>query len=66
MIFGKHVNKFYLRYWYLLIGGIVSLLAVDYFQLLIPDIIGSIIDGLNAITQNKPSEEHLTLAKLKD
>ena len=28
MIFGKHVNKFYLRYWYLLIGGIIALLAV--------------------------------------
>lgn len=65
MIFGKHVNKFYLRYWYLLLGGIVSLLAVDYFQLLIPDIIGSIIDGLNAIIQEKPIEEQLTLAKLK-
>ena len=65
MIFGKHVNKFYLRYWYLLLGGIISLLAVDYFQLLIPDIIGSIIDGLNAITQKKPIEEQLTLVKLK-
>ena len=66
MIFGKHVNKFYLRYWYLLLGGIISLLAVDYFQLLIPDIIGSIIDGLNAIINNKPIEEQLTLGKLKD
>ena len=66
MIFGKHVNKFYLRYWYLLIGGIIALLAVDYFQLLIPDIIGDIIDGLNSILQNKPVEQHLTLDKLKD
>ena len=65
MIFGKHVNKYYLRYWYLLLGGIIALLAVDYFQLLIPDIIGDIIDGLNAILKNKPIEEHLNLAKLK-
>ena len=66
MIFGKHINKFYLRYWYLLVGGIVALLAVDYFQLIIPDIIGSIIDGLNAILNNKPADEWLTLSKLKD
>lgn len=65
MIFGKHVNKFYLRYWYLLLGGIISLLAVDYFQLLIPDIIGSIIDGLNAIGKENPQVEPLTLDQLK-
>lgn len=46
MLFGKHVNKFYIRYglWYLL--GIIALIAVDYFQLQIPDIIGNIIDNI--------------------
>ena len=47
MLFGKHVNKFYLKYWYFFLGGIAALLAVDIFQLKIPEIYGNIINGLD-------------------
>ena len=47
MLFGKYVNKYYLKYCYLFIIGIIALIAVDYYQLKIPEIYGSIIDGLS-------------------
>ncbi|MBO4668117.1 MAG: ABC transporter ATP-binding protein [Bacilli bacterium] len=46
MIFGKHVNKFYKRYWYMILIGIIALVVVDFFQLEIPVIIGNIVNGL--------------------
>ncbi len=47
MVFGKHINKYYLRYSWLLFLGLCALVAVDYFQLKIPEIYGMIISGLN-------------------
>lgn len=47
MVFGKHINKYYLRYAWMLILGMCALIAVDYFQLKIPEIYGLIITGLN-------------------
>lgn len=48
MIFGKNVNKYYLKYWYLFLLGILSLFVVDYVcSVLPPEIIGKIIDGLD-------------------
>ena len=47
MLFGKHVNKFYIKYGLFFLIGILALIAVDYFQLEIPNVIGSVIDGLN-------------------
>ena len=46
MLFGKHVNKYYLKYSLYYIVGIIALVFVDRYQLKIPDIIGNIIDGL--------------------
>jgi len=46
MLFGQHVNKFYKKYWYLFLLGALFLILVDYFQLLIPEIYGSIINEL--------------------
>ena len=36
MIFGKHINRYYIKYGYLLLLGLVSLVTVDYLQLGIP------------------------------
>ncbi|MBO4667150.1 MAG: ABC transporter ATP-binding protein [Bacilli bacterium] len=47
MLFGKHVNKYYLRYAHFFLLGIAALVFVDVFQLKIPDIIGDIIDHLH-------------------
>lgn len=46
MIFGKHINKYYLRYGYLLLFGMVALIAVDYFQLEIPELYNCVVNGL--------------------
>ena len=46
MIFGKHINKYYLRFAHFFILGIAALLVVDYVQLEIPEIIGAVINGL--------------------
>ena len=47
MLFGKHINKYYLRYAPVLLLGLLSLIVVDYFQLIIPEIYKSVINGIN-------------------
>ena len=46
MIFGKHINKYYLKYAFLLTFGIIALIAVDYFQLELPKLYGMMINGM--------------------
>ena len=43
MLFGKHLNKFYLRYGIFFIIGLIALIVVDYVQLFIPEFLGIII-----------------------
>ena len=50
MIFGKHVNRYYLRYSPLIILGLLALYFVDSFQLMIPKLYGLIINGINSDT----------------
>ena len=47
MIFGKHINKYYLRYGGWLLLGLAALLLVDYMQLVIPNLYQQIINGVN-------------------
>ena len=47
MIFGKHINRYYLKYAGWLLLGIISLFAVDYCQMVIPKLYRIIINGLN-------------------
>ncbi len=44
MLFGKYVNKYYLKYSWLFLIGLVGLVAVDVFQLFIPEYLGKLID----------------------
>ena len=46
MLFGKYINRYYLKYAPLFIIGILALLAVDYIQLLIPQYLGQVVDIL--------------------
>lgn len=48
MIFGKHVNRYYLRYGGILLLGLAALVIVDYFQLLIPNLYQMVINGVNS------------------
>ncbi len=47
MIFGKLVNKYYLKYWYMFLLGFITLGLVDYYQLLIPQAVARIIDAID-------------------
>ena len=47
MIFGKHINRYYLKYAGWLILGLLSLTMVDYLQLEIPRLYGMVINGIN-------------------
>ena len=47
MIFGKHVNRYYLKYSPLIILGIIALFFVDALHLVIPQLYGMIINGIN-------------------
>jgi ATP-binding cassette subfamily B protein len=45
VIFGKHINRYYLKYGPLLLLGILALVVVDYFQLKIPELYEMVIAG---------------------
>ena len=47
MIFGKHINRYYLRFAPLILLGLASLIVVDYLQLLIPNLYQMVINGIN-------------------
>ena len=46
LLWGKHVSKYYLRYLIFFLIGLGSLVAVDVFQLEIPEVIGKLVDVL--------------------
>ena len=47
MIFGKHINKYYLKYAGWLLLGLAALVLVDYMQLIIPNLYQQVINGIN-------------------
>jgi len=47
MIFGKHINRYYLKYALWLIAGLASLVLVDFLQLEIPKLYRTVINGMN-------------------
>ena len=46
MLFGKYINKYYLKYALFFIIGVVALVLVDYYQLEIPKFLGNIVDAI--------------------
>ncbi len=47
MIFGKHINRYYLKYGPLLLLGLAALILVDYFQLILPELYRIVVNGMN-------------------
>jgi len=47
MLFGKHINRYYLKFAPSLLFGILSLVIVDYMQLQIPALYRTVVNGLN-------------------
>ena len=47
MIFGKHINRYYLKYAPRLLLGAAALILVDYVQLILPELYRMLVNGLN-------------------
>lgn len=47
MIFGKHINRYYLKYSFWLLLGLATLVVVDSLQLVIPNLYQQVINGIN-------------------
>ena len=47
MVFGKYINKYYFKHFFALLLGVIALVAVDFFQLKVPEFYNYIVTGLN-------------------
>ena len=47
MLFGKHINRYYIRHLPMLLLGVGALLLVDYAQLFIPELYEAVLSGIN-------------------
>ena len=61
MLFGKYINRYYLKYAPLFIIGIIALIAVDFVQLFIPQYLGEVVD----ILQNNGDTAKISILALK-
>ena len=57
MIFGKYINRYYLKYWYLFLAVLITDALVDIVQLCIPMVIGNLVSIFNA----KPEDLSTTI-----
>ena len=46
MLFGKHINRYYIRYLPHFLIGVLALLLVDYMQLVVPELYRTVINGM--------------------
>ncbi|MCI8388493.1 MAG: ABC transporter ATP-binding protein [Clostridiales bacterium] len=47
MLFGKYINRYYLKHSFALLIGTAALILVDYFQLIVPELYRMVVNGLN-------------------
>ena len=47
MIFGRHINRYYLRFAPRLLLGIITLVLVDYMHLMLPKLYQLVVNGIN-------------------
>ncbi len=47
MIFGKHINRYYLKHAGALLLGVLTLIVIDYIQLTVPSLYGMVVNGIN-------------------
>ena len=47
MLFGKHINRYYVRFAPTLLLGIIALIVVDFLQLKVPEFYRMVVNGLN-------------------
>lgn len=59
MLLGNYLNKYYKRYWYLLLIALIALIACDWFQLYLPDALGRIVSLFSNDASNRIDESSL-------
>ena len=47
MVFGKYINKYYLKYSWMILLGLAALIIVDVMQLKIPELYRMVVNGMN-------------------
>ncbi len=47
MLFGRHINRYYGKYWVRILFGLLALILIDYVQLEIPELYRMVVNGLN-------------------
>ena len=47
MIFGKHINRYYLKFGHMLLLGLAALIMVDFLQLKIPGLYQMVVNGVS-------------------
>ncbi len=47
LLFGKHINRYYLKHLPALLLGVVALLVIDFLQLKVPEMYRMVINGIN-------------------
>ncbi len=59
MLFGKHINCYYRKYWMRLLFGLMALIMIDYVQLEIPELYRMVVNGLNTGYAELKGETHV-------
>ncbi len=62
MLFGKHINEYYKKYFWQFFFGFIALIFVDVIQLYIPEVVGQIIDTITSGTIS--ADNYLPIVKL--
>ena len=47
MLFGKHINRYYLRHFPALLLGVLALAVIDFLQLKVPEFYRMVVNGIN-------------------
>ena len=53
MLFGKYINVYYKKYWYLFLLGIITLVTIDFVQTYLPVALGDIVNMFQDGTATK-------------
>ena len=59
MLFGKHINRYYGKYWVRILIGLMALILIDYVQLEIPELYRMVVNGLNTGYAELKGETHV-------
>ena len=59
MLFGKHINRYYGKYWARILIGLMALILIDYVQLEIPELYRMVVNGLNTGYAELKGETHI-------